>query len=232
VRAVDGVIKFEPPFPRSIAYAWSEVELPTATKGLLGIGSDDAIKVWLNGKLVHENWAIRATTPDDDVVPVEFQRGKNTLLVKVLNVEGAWGFALRLIGSKVQGETLARAAAAFDIEALERDLDLGMDVNATGDVGLTALQNAKLQGNTEVARFLASRGANDSAPLPPPEQLVDRLFVSRVRKDGSGAAVLIARDGKILFEKGYGLSDVEHRVAVTPQTQFRIGSVTKQFTAA
>jgi len=39
-------------------------------------------------KLVHENWAIRSMTPDDDVVPVELQRGKNTLIVKVLNVEG------------------------------------------------------------------------------------------------------------------------------------------------
>src|SRR5262249_50145510 len=143
-----------------------------------------------------------------------------------------WGFAVRLMGPKAQGKKLAQAAADFDLEGLGRDLDLGMDVNAPDDLGLTALQNATLLGNAEVVRLLASRGANDSAPLPPPEQLVDRLFTSRVHEDGAGMAVLVARDGKILFEKGYGLSDVEHRVPVTPETQFRIGSVTKQFTSA
>jgi CubicO group peptidase (beta-lactamase class C family) len=44
--------------------------------------------------------------------------------------------------------------------------------------------------------------------------------------------VLVARDGRILLEKGYGLARVEERVPATPQTKFRIGSITKQFTAA
>jgi CubicO group peptidase (beta-lactamase class C family) len=46
------------------------------------------------------------------------------------------------------------------------------------------------------------------------------------------AAVLVARDGQILFEKGYGLADIENHVPVTPATSFRIGSITKQFTTA
>ena len=44
--------------------------------------------------------------------------------------------------------------------------------------------------------------------------------------------VLVARNGKILFEKGYGLANIGDRVPVTPLTKFRIGSMTKQFTAA
>jgi CubicO group peptidase (beta-lactamase class C family) len=43
---------------------------------------------------------------------------------------------------------------------------------------------------------------------------------------------LVAQDGKILFEMGYGVADVEHHVPVIPQTTFRIGSITKQFTAS
>ena len=50
--------------------------MPRATKVLLGIGSDAGIKVWLNGKLVHEKCAIRPVHPDEDVVPVR-RRKKN-----------------------------------------------------------------------------------------------------------------------------------------------------------
>ena len=50
--------------------------------------------------------------------------------------------------------------------------------------------------------------------------------------DGPGEAVLVARDGKILFSHAYGLADREKQMPATPETRFRIGSVTKQFTAA
>jgi CubicO group peptidase (beta-lactamase class C family) len=45
-------------------------------------------------------------------------------------------------------------------------------------------------------------------------------------------SVLIAQKGKILFRKGYDQANVECGVPNTPQTKFRIGSLTKQFTAA
>ena len=45
-------------------------------------------------------------------------------------------------------------------------------------------------------------------------------------------SVLVARDGKVLFSKGYGFANVELDVPNTPQTKFRLGSITKQFTAA
>ncbi len=55
----------------SVAYAWAELEVPRKTTGLVGIGSDDGVKVWVNGRLVHQHWAGRPARPDDDVVPVE-----------------------------------------------------------------------------------------------------------------------------------------------------------------
>lgn len=44
-------------------------------------------------------------------------------------------------------------------------------------------------------------------------------------------SVLIAQKGQVLLNKGYGLANREHNVPNTPQTKFRIGSITKQFTA-
>ena len=45
-------------------------------------------------------------------------------------------------------------------------------------------------------------------------------------------AVIVARDDEILFEKSFGYANLELNVPNTPTTKFRIGSVTKQFTAA
>jgi CubicO group peptidase (beta-lactamase class C family) len=47
-----------------------------------------------------------------------------------------------------------------------------------------------------------------------------------------GIAVLVARDGKIAFQAGFGFADLEKKTPATIETKFRIGSVTKQFTAA
>jgi CubicO group peptidase (beta-lactamase class C family) len=60
----------------------------------------------------------------------------------------------------------------------------------------------------------------------------DALLSGLIQTNDPGLAILVAQDGKILFEKGHGLAGLEHRVPITPQTIFRIGSITKQFTAA
>lgn len=46
-----------------------------------------------------------------------------------------------------------------------------------------------------------------------------------------GVALAIVRDGKVIYSKGLGYKDFEKKVAVTPNTQFAIGSATKAFTA-
>lgn len=44
-------------------------------------------------------------------------------------------------------------------------------------------------------------------------------------------AVLVAKDGKPLISKGYGMANSEWNIPVTPETRFRLGSITKQFTS-
>ena len=56
-----------------------------------------------------------------------------------------------------------------------------------------------------------------------------QAFVNQKRFQG---AALLARDGKPLFRKAYGLADAEWNVANTPDAKFRLGSITKQFTSA
>ncbi|MHC4740501.1 MAG: hypothetical protein ACYS8Z_01240 [Planctomycetota bacterium] len=79
------------------AYAWAQVDMPEETPALLGIGYDDAAKVWLNGELVHDNWTRGPAFPDHRRVEVTFRKGLNQLVVKIQNREGRWKFCCRLL---------------------------------------------------------------------------------------------------------------------------------------
>lgn len=47
-----------------------------------------------------------------------------------------------------------------------------------------------------------------------------------------GASLLVIRNGKVLLSRGYGMADMERHIAATPATDYRLASVSKQFTAA
>ena len=63
---------------------------------------------------------------------------------------------------------------------------------------------------------------------------IDSIVNAALAQPGSapGLSVAVVQGGDTLVMKGYGLADVEHQMPVTDRTVFRIGSVTKQFTAA
>lgn len=60
---------------------------------------------------------------------------------------------------------------------------------------------------------------------------IDQLF-SRWNNATPGGVVTVEREGKIIYNKAYGLADLEHNVPNTTRTIFEAGSVSKQFTAA
>ncbi len=215
-----------------VAYAWAEIELSEEMKVLLGIGSDDGVKVWLNGELIHENWVSRGVSKDDDIVPATFQKGKNYLLLKIQNGALGWGLSCRMLGPISLTEKLITAAGQGNLDDLELLLSHGADVDATIKPGLTALHRAKIAGREDVVAFLLEKGADANIEMPAKEKLVNAIFSKVVEGDSPGAAVLVAKDGKILYQKGFGFASLEHHIPITPETKFRIGSITKQFTAA
>ncbi|HEY3287469.1 MAG TPA: serine hydrolase [Gemmatimonadaceae bacterium] len=101
----------------------------------------------------------------------------------------------------------------------------GRDANDPGYPYLTLLPGDEYD--------LASRRvtARAAAGSPLTEAFVDSLFADFNTPATPGAAVLVAMDGKVLISKGYGLADLEARTPITPHTNFRLASVTKQFTA-
>ena len=63
------------------------------------------------------------------------------------------------------------------------------------------------------------------------QEHVDRLM-SRYEGNMPGASLLVIRDGKPLLRRSYGYANLEDRIAATPATNYRLASLTKQFTAA
>ena len=61
---------------------------------------------------------------------------------------------------------------------------------------------------------------------------MDRIIQSHVDSKQFMGSVLVAQDGKVLLDKGYGSANLEWDIPDSPQTKFRLGSLTKQFTAA
>lgn len=61
---------------------------------------------------------------------------------------------------------------------------------------------------------------------------VDRLLARWDKPSSPGVALAIIQDGRILYERGYGMANLEYNIPITPSTVFRIGSTSKQFTAA
>ena len=66
-----------------VAYLRTRVYSPAAKRVRLDIGTDDGIKLWVNGKLAHANNAIRGLTPDQDKAQAALKKGWNDFLLKI-----------------------------------------------------------------------------------------------------------------------------------------------------
>ncbi|MDQ3077771.1 MAG: serine hydrolase [Pseudomonadota bacterium] len=83
------------------------------------------------------------------------------------------------------------------------------------------------------AGIVALALADPAVALPPGfKQQADALLAASYPADGPGAAVVISEKGRIVYRGARGLADIDAKRPITPQTVFRIGSITKQFSAA
>src|SRR4051812_16232302 len=72
-----------------------------------------------------------------------------------------------------------------------------------------------------------------AAAVPPDfRSKADAYLRSAYPADGPGAAVIVVEHGKVVYSGGQGLADIGKKRKIEPETVFRLGSLTKQFTAA
>ena len=75
-------------------------------------------------------------------------------------------------------------------------------------------------------------GQHAAAPAGSPSARVDELFQKMDSTVTPGCALAVVKDGRVLYERGYGMADLDHNVPITPATVFHVASMSKQFTAA
>ena len=105
-----------------------------------------------------------------------------------------------------------------------------MNWTLKGWMGRAALFLASLLAGLSLP--FAGAGAAEDLPAAGYAARADALVQDYVGNELFSGAVLVARDGKPIFRKGFGAANREWAIANTPDTRFRIGSVSKQFTAA
>ena len=87
-------------------YVKAQVKPPQACKARLEVGSDDALKIWVNGAVVHDNNTMRGYREGEDKVEVALKDGWNTVLMKITQGGGDWSVGCRVRaadGSKIRG---------------------------------------------------------------------------------------------------------------------------------
>ena len=93
-----------------VAYLKTQLASVKEQDAVLELGSDDGIKVWLNGQVVHANNATRPCSPGQDKVNVKLKQGANTLLLKITQGGGEWSACCRVCtpdGKPLDGVTVA-----------------------------------------------------------------------------------------------------------------------------
>jgi HEAT repeat protein len=89
-----------------VAYLRTRVHSDRAQTVVLELGSDDGLKVWLNGKVVHGHNVQRAVQPAQEKVPLQLQEGWHSLMLKVTQNVMGWGACARFRapdGAKAEG---------------------------------------------------------------------------------------------------------------------------------
>ncbi len=82
-----------------VAYAFSYFDSPTAQTAELWLGSDEALRIYLNGQIVYDYNGTRSYRKErivSEKISVQLQQGENTLLVKALQKYGEFDFALNI----------------------------------------------------------------------------------------------------------------------------------------
>jgi CubicO group peptidase (beta-lactamase class C family) len=109
---------------------------------------------------------------------------------------------------------------------------LSIALCVAGILACGAAMNLSASAATEGRAERVARTGQDQDAETPVAGRMDQIVESYVKSGQFMGAVLAARGDQILLNKGYGYADLEWKIPDAPEDKFRLGSITKQFTAA
>jgi hypothetical protein len=115
----------------NLSNAYFRTKLVSDREQLLefGVSSDDGVRVWVNGKLVHSNFVSRGITQGVDAVKAQLRKGENELLIKVANGSGPDGLMVTL-GSEAVTRIDAALKGTEPIKVVQAYLQYGPETKA------------------------------------------------------------------------------------------------------
>jgi hypothetical protein len=148
------------------AYLTFEVAVPAARKATVSLGSDDSVKVWLNGKQVHSNPVeVRGVTPGEDKFDVELQAGTNIFLLKVCDNYGGWGASFELLDEAGQAFAGLQDRVAL-ARTYPRDALLRLQAVTRDSATVTWRSDIPGRGVVTVRKAIQGRAEPFPGPLP------------------------------------------------------------------
>ena len=186
------------------ALAYAEVTLPESAAGKVASEWLSAINSGDRIKLQAFKETYKRETPIEDNLRMREETGGFTVLRVVRDEPDAVGVLLR----EKDSDTVSR-------------LDFAVDATKPGGIGEVTLEIVEAP-----PEFAVTRLSHDAA-LSALSTRIEEL----ARQDRFSGAVLVARDREVVFERAWGLADRATATPATVDTQFRIGSMNKMFTA-
>jgi hypothetical protein len=163
----------------SVAYAYCEVEARAAGEALLLLGSDDGVKLWINGDLVLANHVRRALLPGEDALAVRLEKGRNRVLAKVEQARGEWGLSLAFVPiSSAKALVGSAEPERIEVHPDSRSFPIGKTLCGTVLVkpasaagGAEARAEVELMDASGKVRARAATGAGGRFSISPPAGL-------------------------------------------------------------
>lgn len=162
----DGKVHALPNGDNAAWYLHRTIESPGEAQLALSLGSDDGIKIWVNGSEALSKNIARGAAADQEKITIALKKGTNHLLMKIVNAGGGAGFYFKGGGSNVPANIIAAAkvSAAERTEAQKKELtDYYLKVSpvlAEARGKLQAAQNEKTNYEKNLPKTLVTTAGN------------------------------------------------------------------------